>query len=295
MTKTLIYCLEILLKLVQDIEDAIRKQHTLLINKQIKSINQSSIGDLKKVCDLRLRNIINIKMRFGMNLGIIKCIKTGKVSVQQIVNKKQSKMVSGIRKQPTKKAFILITGFQDDEQADIVHHGGENKAILFFSTTTYSLLNTACKINFRFDDIAYYGENLVVSNFDESNVCVGDEFLIGHDVHIQITQPRQPCWKLSVNTQVANMTKIIFENGYTGWYARVLKEGEIHCDATIKLVHRPFPKLTIMLLNKLIINPEYDLKLAEQALECDALGYQFKRSLHKRMNGSSEMLSYQEL
>ena len=48
MTKTLIYCLEILLKLVQDIEDAIRKQHTLLINKQIKSINQSSIGDLKK-------------------------------------------------------------------------------------------------------------------------------------------------------------------------------------------------------------------------------------------------------
>lgn len=234
-------------------------------------------------------------MSMNKHFGNICCIKIGQTEVQQIFNEKQKEMISGIRKKPVKKAMLLKMGFMGDQQADTIHHGGENKSVLFFSAKTYSDLNHLFNISFQPDGIAYYGENLVVSDINEENICVGDELRIGNTVRVQITQPRQPCWKLSENTCIPNMAEKIFENGYTGWYAKVLEEGEIDCDDSVVLLNRTFPTLTIKSLNSLMVNPNIDKSLAQKALDCNALGHQFKKSLQKRINGSNEMLLYQVL
>jgi MOSC domain-containing protein YiiM len=208
-------------------------------------------------------------------------IKAGKVSKRALKGTKRKELVSAIDKRPISKAFLTKTGFKEDEQADTKHHGGINKALFLFSKKTYQKINSACNTDFKIDENAHFGENIIVSDICEDDVFIGDIFKIG-DAKIQITQPRQPCWKLSANTGKKEMTKFIFNSGYTGWYAKVLKEGEIVKGDAISLVKREESELSISLLNKLIRDPDIDERLTKKALKSQFLGYQFKNSLEKR-------------
>lgn len=225
--------------------------------------------------------------------GKIKYLKVGKVSTEILTNENRRESSSGIKKYPILSAKLSKLGFIGDEQGDTLHHGGENKAVMFFSSITYNKINTLKNTNFAFDGISYFGENLLISHAYEENVCVGDVIQI-NDTLIEITQPRQPCWKLSANTQINTMTKSIYEHGFTGWYGRVLQEGVIFQNNRIVLKKRPFPELTINLLNQLMIDPMINPISLEKALLCESLGKAFKTSLEKRYkNDSYEHLSYQ--
>lgn len=208
-------------------------------------------------------------------------LKVGKVEKTSLENSKRNEMVSGIKKYPIEKAFLTKTGFTEDSQADLVHHGGENKALFLFSKKTYEKISKECNINFEIKQMAHFGENLILSNISEEDICIGDIYEIGQS-QIQITQPRQPCWKLSVNTNQKQMTKFIFDSGYTGWYAKVLKEGTICKDDKMRFIKRQEDDLSIELLNKLIVNPSFNMALAKKAIESKFLGKPFKESLEKR-------------
>lgn len=208
-------------------------------------------------------------------------IKTGKVTTRPLENSKRKEIVSGIRKYPVEKSFLTKTGFLDDEQGDLEHHGGENKALFLFSQKTYEQINKQLKTTFEIDDVAHFGENIILSDVTESDICIGDIYQLG-EARIQITQPRQPCWKLSANTNKKEMTKFIFQSGLTGWYAKVLDEGFITVNDNLILEKRDYPNISIEKLNKLIINPLYDEKLTEEALNCEELGKPFLKSLSQR-------------
>ena len=209
------------------------------------------------------------------------CLKVGKVEKIPLEDTKRKELISAIKKYPIKKAFLTKIGFKEDEQADLVHHGGENKALFLFSKKTYEKISKECNINFEIDEMAYFGENLILSNVSEEDICIGDIYEIGES-QIQITQPRQPCWKLSANTNQKQMTKFIFDSGYTGWYAKVLKEGTICKDDEMRFIKRQEPDLSIKLLNKLIVNPSLNMSLAKKAIQSEFLGKPFKESLEKR-------------
>jgi len=208
-------------------------------------------------------------------------IKIGKVTTTKLENSKRNEMVSGIKKYPIQKAFLTKTGFKEDSQADLVHHGGANKALFLFSKKTYEKISKECNTNFEIDEMAHFGENLILSNISEEDICIGDIYEIGQS-QIQITQPRQPCWKLSANTNQKQMTKFIFDSGYTGWYAKVLKEGTICKDDKMRFIKRQEDDLSIALLNKLIVNPSFNMALAKKAIDSEFLGKPFKESLVKR-------------
>jgi MOSC domain-containing protein YiiM len=130
-------------------------------------------------------------------------------------------------------------------------------------------------------DMAYFGENLILSNICEEDICIGDILKIGQ-TKVQITQPRQPCWKLSANTNQKDMTNFIFNSGLTGWYAKVLEEGFICQNDEVILEKRVNSNLSIKKLNELIINPMHDESLTIEALNCKELGKAFFESLSKR-------------
>ncbi|WP_368031134.1 MOSC domain-containing protein [Arcobacter sp. s6] len=209
-------------------------------------------------------------------------VKVGKVTTTKIENKR-NELVSGIKKYPVSKAYLTKTGFKEDSQADLLHHGGENKALFLFSAITYEKINSFFNNNFDMTNMAYFGENLILSNICEKDICIGDILKIGQS-KVQVTQPRQPCWKLSANTNEKNMTNFIFNSGLTGWYAKVLDEGIICQNDEVILEKRVNSNLSIEKLNQLIINPMSDEKLTLEALKCEDLGKAFFESLSKRYN-----------
>ena len=208
-------------------------------------------------------------------------VKVGKVSTTKLENNKRNELVSGIKKYPVSKAYLTKTGFKEDEQGDLLHHGGENKALFLFSAITYKKINSYFNNSFDMTDMAYFGENLILSNICEEDICIGDILKIGQ-TKVQVTQARQPCWKLSANTNQKEMTKFIFDSGLTGWYAKVLEEDFICQNDEVILEKRVNPTLNIKKLNELIINPMSDESLTIEALNCKELGKAFFESLSKR-------------
>ena len=208
-------------------------------------------------------------------------LKVGNVKTSKLQNNKRELLVSAIKKRPIQKAYLTKVGFSEDEQGDTLHHGGENKAVFLFSALTYEKINAYFNSNFDMSGVASFGENLVLSKVCENDVCVGDIFEIGQSI-IQITQPRQPCWKLSASTKEKDMTKITFINGFTGWYAKVLKEGYISKEDEVILQKRTHNNLTIAKLNELMVDPMSDEEATKEALLCDDLGKAFFASLTKR-------------
>ena len=208
-------------------------------------------------------------------------VKVGKVSTTKLENNKRNELVSGIKKYPVSKAYLTKNGFKEDEQGDLLHHGGENKALFLFSAITYKKINSYFNNSFDMTDMAYFGENLILSNICVEDICIGDILKIGQ-TKVQVTQPRQPCWKLSANTNQKEMTKFIFDSGLTGWYAKVLEEGFICQNDEVILEKRVNPTLNIKKLNELIINPMSDESLTIEALNCKELGKAFFESLSKR-------------
>ncbi|TKI69946.1 MOSC domain-containing protein [Sulfurimonas crateris] len=213
-------------------------------------------------------------------LGNLLFVKVGKVTKNKKLTS-EKEFESGIKKYPVASAFMTKTGFRGDEVADLIHHGGETKAVLFFSTKTYEKLNRLSGNSFTYDDVAHYGENLLVDSIDESDICVGDILKVG-DAIFEVSQPRQPCWKLSANTATKPITSIIYNNGLTGWYARVIQEGELKKGDDIELIKRAYPELSIEALNRVIVDPFSDKEVTLQAIKCPVLGEQFRDSLKGR-------------
>ncbi|MFK8115168.1 MAG: MOSC domain-containing protein, partial [Rubripirellula sp.] len=99
--------------------------------------------------------------------------------------------------------------------------------------------------------------NLTLTNVDESTVCIGDRYAIG-GCEIEVSQPRQPCWKISRRWSVKTLTKEVTQTGRTGWYLRVLAEGVIETGQTLELLDRPNPDWSVSRANDVMFGRESD-------------------------------------
>ena len=167
-------------------------------------------------------------------------------------------------------------GFVLDTQSDRVHHGGESKAIMAFAYENYKFFEDLLNI----EKIPNYGENITISGLNEESVSVGSVYKIGK-ILLEVSQPREPCWKVSYFLNHKEGTKAMFKSGKTGWYFRVLKGGVLREDDTISLVERKNKDLTIANLNSLLNRKLNDKELLKKAIDCPALGEPFRKSLRK--------------
>lgn len=149
-----------------------------------------------------------------------------------------------------------ITGFAGDRQADLRHHGGADKAVHHYPAEHYAAWRRELpEIPPQHFQPGAFGENLSSFGLSEENVCIGDIFRIG-SARLQVSQARQPCWKLNVRFSHSGMSARVQESGRTGWYYRVLEQGEVAPDAEIQLLDRPCPEWTLaLLLNYLYRDP----------------------------------------
>ncbi|GAB3043251.1 MOSC domain-containing protein [Virgibacillus ainsalahensis] len=202
---------------------------------------------------------------------------------QNATNRMEKPWASGIFKNETnEKLRVGENGFSGDEVADKKNHGGPEKAIFAYPIKHYTFWKADLELESI--DMGAFGENFAVQGMDESTVCIGDTYKIG-DALIQVSQPRRPCWKPARRFQIIDFALRIQNSGRTGWYFRVLKEGYVQAGTAIELVNRPYPEWTVAASNKVMYEKKDDLHLTEELASCDLLAPNWKRTLHKRLQG----------
>lgn len=133
-------------------------------------------------------------------------------------------------------------GPSGNAQVDTANHGGVDKAVLAYAACHYP----QWRAELVRDDLGWggWGENLVLEGLDEETVCIGDRYRIG-DALVEVSQPRQPCWKLGARWAMPELTRRTIETARTGWYLRVMESGIVRAGDTVVLVDRTNPAWTV--------------------------------------------------
>jgi MOSC domain-containing protein YiiM len=180
--------------------------------------------------------------------------------------------------------WVSQTNVAGDAQADTPNHGGPEKAVLAYSADHYPVWNAESpEIGLGHGGFA---ENLDISGLSEASVCLGDSWAIG-DVVLQVNQARIPCWKISRRWRAEGLTLRVQQTGRTGWYHRVLHEGEIEPGMEIRLFDRPHPEWTIARCNQVFHELKDDRELAAELASLPELADSWRERLQKRTNTGS--------
>lgn len=145
---------------------------------------------------------------------------------------------SGIRKRPIaagKRVAIRELGLEGDQQADLVNHGGINKAVYIYPHAHYPAWCELLKCDAL--PFGYLGENLTIEGLDEETACIGDRLKIGSAVLV-VRAPRLPCFKLVGLTRSSRAPLFMLTTKRTGVYLSVHTSGDVGTGDAIEVVHR---------------------------------------------------------
>ncbi len=192
---------------------------------------------------------------------------------------------SAIRKRPVEGTVsVALGGLHGDQQADRRVHGGPDKAVLAYSIDHRE--DWQSELGIDSGEPGGFGENFTVSGDTEETVCVGDVVEIGSAI-LQVSQPRQPCWKLSRRWNDPQLVKKVARTGWTGWYYRVLQEGEVESGNEFKLADRPNPDWTIARSNQALFHDDLSIEQMQELSKLKELAESWKRDLLRRLASKS--------
>ncbi|MGG2198737.1 MOSC domain-containing protein [Paenibacillus validus] len=193
----------------------------------------------------------------------------------------QNKIVpSGIGKTPVSVPLQLsLLNLDGDEQADLVHHGGRDKAVCVYCVEHYPYWESLTGTTLSF---GAFGENVTVGGLTELEAYIGDTFQWG-DAIVQISQPRQPCFKLAAKHGWPELPKQVEKTGYTGYYFRVLEEGRVSADSSLQLLERDPQAVTIDYANRIMYRDQTNAAAMERLLQLPALSASWQATFRKRL------------
>jgi MOSC domain-containing protein YiiM len=191
-------------------------------------------------------------------------------------------VISGIYKEPAENgAYLHFLNFEGDRQADLEHHGGSDKAVCVYPSEHYRYWE---KVLQRQITPGAFGENLTTMGLQESQLYIGDIFQIGEAV-VQISQPRQPCYKLSIKYERNELPLLVQTTGYTGYYFRVLKEGLVNKGDSLVLLLRLQNKVTVAYANTIMHMDKDNMEGINCILDIPWLSASWRKTLTNRREG----------
>ncbi len=192
-------------------------------------------------------------------------------------------VLTGIYKYPVAEAIFLGNEIvEKDTIADRKVHGGVDKACYLFSALHYPYWRGLYPhLGW---DWGMFGENITLDSMDERHIHIGDIYEIGSAV-VQVSQPREPCYKLGIRFDNQGILKQFIEHGFPGTYVRIIKEGKVSTGDELKLVKKAEPALSIYDLYRLIFSSEKDPELLELAINHEALPQKKRHQLARYKKG----------
>jgi len=154
----------------------------------------------------------------------------------------KKEVMTGIFKSPVQgPVAVQFTGLSGDGQADLINHGGPDKAICVYTTAHQTYWSERWG---RPVEIGAFGENFTITDGLETNVCIGDIIQAG-DAVVQVSQARLPCFKLGIRNRLPALPGEVQQTGYTGYYFRVLQEGKIAAGDELTFISRHPARMTV--------------------------------------------------
>jgi MOSC domain-containing protein YiiM len=192
----------------------------------------------------------------GLYVGKPAALTDGKTTVTSAIRKAQVRAES---------VWLDVLNLDGDRQADLQSHGGADKAVYMYPGAHYAFWRS---LGYQLDR-GGVGENASVdapeatqasnslespesagnsryspeariieeSPLLEGSVRIGDIWGWG-EARVQVSQPRNPCFKLAMRSGRTSVTKDMITSSRCGWYLRVLREGPVPAAGTLELVER---------------------------------------------------------
>jgi MOSC domain-containing protein YiiM len=174
---------------------------------------------------------------------------------------------------------VTPLGLAGDEQADVSVHGGPDKAVYLYPSEHYPQWLRDVPRHERLLVAGGFGENITTTGLHEDGVCIGDVLRMG-TAEVQVTQPRQPCFKLGLRFDDNGLGRLMVHSGRTGWYVRVLTPGRVQAGALIQTLRRPNPDWSVARFNRLITaRREAPSEILAQVAALDGLAEVWKQGL----------------
>ncbi|KQO62427.1 MOSC domain-containing protein [Curtobacterium sp. Leaf261] len=151
--------------------------------------------------------------------------------------------VTAIDKRPVDGPVrVRPLGLHADVQADRKHHGGSDQAVYAYADEDAAYFADALE---RPVDPGLFGENLRVSGVDVTRAVIGERWLVGETLVLQVTLPRIPCGTFARRMRIPGWVRRFAEEGRPGAYLRVVKSGPVAAGDAVVVTDRPAHGITI--------------------------------------------------
>lgn len=188
---------------------------------------------------------------------------------------------------------VTELGLVGDEQ-QYINHGGVDKALHVYCESNYAKWNDLIPNRDQLFVVGGFGENVSFSGLNEGNVCIGDKFRLGGEVIVQVSEPRQPCYKLNHRFEYKKMSKLTQDTGMAGWYFRVLQPGFIEEGDELVFVERMYPQWSLnrvqYFLHREVDNMEVNAELGHMPELGGEISTLFRNRLEKGVEDTSNRL-----
>jgi len=177
--------------------------------------------------------------------------------------------------------FLNTEDVDNDHVLDRRYHGGADKACYLYSADHYPFW----KMKYPDQDWNWgmFGENLTVSGLNESDIRIGDRFQIGGAV-VQVSQPRQPCFKLGVRFGDQKVVDDFWNSPFPGVYVRVLQPGHVSNGDQIALLESNPESLSLSEVFSIFRSNRTDIDLIRKAIAEPFLAESCRKDIQKLLN-----------
>ncbi len=155
-----------------------------------------------------------------------------------------------------------------DGQGDLAGHGGEQRAVFVYQIESYRYWQEQLKRSDFVD--GQFGENFTIEGLQDDTVCIGDRYRIGSAL-FEVTQPRVTCYRVGIRMNESRMPALLTSSGRTGFYFRVLQEGEVGAGDEIVKTEEAGERMTVADINALLYSPNHPRDQLQRALRIQAL------------------------
>jgi MOSC domain-containing protein YiiM len=144
-------------------------------------------------------------------------------------------VTTGIWKEPVPgRVAVQGVNLAGDDQADRRLHGGPDKAVYAYAVEEYAWWSRELGQELG---PGTFGENLTVEGIDLGALVIGTRWLVG-TTELEVSQPRQPCFKLGIRMGDAEFVDRFDEAARFGAYFRIVSEGDVGAGDEITVVPR---------------------------------------------------------
>lgn len=206
------------------------------------------------------------------------------VNVSQLttVAYKGRSVTTGIFKTPVaNRVMVRRMNLDGDRQADLSVHGGADKAVYIYPSEHYA--TWAQELGRNDLQMGQFGENLTVEGMLEETVHIGDTFRVGGAL-LEVTQPRVPCYKLGLKMGSAQFPKTFLSSHRTGYYVRVLEEGDVGAGDSIERISTDPERMTIRQAVHLAFFDQENVAMLEKVLRIRALSQEWRGMFQEQLS-----------